>query len=115
MELIMWSQNCAGGYLFDEPHVSEAVLKAGFTPTFIGNETMLLRVYPSYPSESVVRNEIQYDDMVYCVELKKFHTLITRRNGKVVVSGNCRCQILYVPKGFSVTKEGYIAPKKSNS
>lgn len=32
-----------------------------------------------------------YNDIVYCVELEKNHTLLVRRNGKVTWSGNCRC------------------------
>lgn len=31
-----------------------------------------------------------YNDMVYCVELEKYHTLYVRRNGKCTWSGNCR-------------------------
>jgi len=32
-----------------------------------------------------------YQDMVYCLELPKYHTLWTRRNGKTSWNGNCRC------------------------
>lgn len=32
-----------------------------------------------------------YNDYVYCVELERNHTLLVRRNGKIVWSGNCRC------------------------
>lgn len=41
--------------------------------------------------ESMRHKEIPYDDYVYDVELEKYHTLFVRRNGKVCVSGNCRC------------------------
>ncbi|WP_289103822.1 minor capsid protein, partial [uncultured Fusobacterium sp.] len=34
--------------------------------------------------------EINYDDVVYCVEVSKYNTLLVRRNGKVCWSGNCR-------------------------
>jgi hypothetical protein len=36
---------------------------------------------------------ILYNDMVYCVELAKYHTLWVRRNGKTAWCGNCRCSI----------------------
>jgi len=35
--------------------------------------------------------EIDYNDMVYCVELEKYHILWVRRRGKTVWCGNCRC------------------------
>lgn len=41
--------------------------------------------------------EVDYDDFVYDVELEKFHTLYVRRNGKVTISGNCRCTLLKAP------------------
>jgi hypothetical protein len=31
----------------------------------------------------------QYDGMVYCAEVPTYHTLVTRRQGKVLISGNC--------------------------
>lgn len=43
---------------------------------------------------------INYDGMVYDVELERNHTLIVRRGGKVCVSGNCRCLLRYLPKGY---------------
>jgi len=42
--------------------------------------------------------EVKYDDMVYCVELEKYHTLYVRYNGKVTWSGNCKCDIAPVFK-----------------
>jgi hypothetical protein len=30
-----------------------------------------------------------YDGMVYCAEVPTHHTLVTRRNGKILISGNC--------------------------
>ena len=30
-----------------------------------------------------------YDGMVYCAEVPTYHTLVTRRNDKVLISGNC--------------------------
>jgi hypothetical protein len=43
------------------------------------------------PKTGIKKKEVLYNDMVYCVELKKFHTLLCRRNGKVTWAGNCRC------------------------
>lgn len=40
--------------------------------------------------------EVEYNDMVYCVELEKNHTLYVRKNGKCTWCGNCRCTILPV-------------------
>jgi len=36
---------------------------------------------------------VKYKDYVYDVELEKNHTLFVRRNGKILLSGNCRCTI----------------------
>lgn len=33
--------------------------------------------------------EEHYDGIVYCAEVPSFHTLITRRNKKILISGNC--------------------------
>ena len=33
---------------------------------------------------------VNYDDMVYCLELEKNHIMLTRRNGVVCWTGNCR-------------------------
>jgi hypothetical protein len=32
---------------------------------------------------------VPYEGMVYCAEVPTHHTLVTRRNGKILVSGNC--------------------------
>lgn len=40
--------------------------------------------------DNIKREFVDYKDMVYCVELEKWHTLLVRRNGFVVWSGNCR-------------------------
>lgn len=37
--------------------------------------------------------EQNYDDMVYDVEVDKNHTLLTRRNGRVVWGSNCECSL----------------------
>ena len=39
---------------------------------------------------------INYDGPVYCIELPRYHTLWTMRNGKTSWNGNCRCTYLSV-------------------
>lgn len=34
--------------------------------------------------------DVPYNDLVYCLEVEKHHTLLARRNGKICWSGNCR-------------------------
>ena len=34
-------------------------------------------------------HEVPYHGMVYCAEVPTYHTLITMRNGKILISGNC--------------------------
>lgn len=36
----------------------------------------------------------EYDGMVYCAEVPTYHTLVTRRNGKMLISGNCTANAL---------------------
>lgn len=66
---------------------------------------------PNYSRNTMVKTLVDYDNMVYDVELEKFHTLITKRNGRVIVSGNCRCQTVYVPPGFKLDEFGGLIKK----
>lgn len=47
---------------------------------------------------SVERAEVwtteNYDGEVFCAEVPTYHTLVTRREGKILVSGNCTAQAL---------------------
>lgn len=106
--------------------LSEIVLKIGFRPSFRIQEPKWVQhkngLYKSkhdqlvitacknqnYSIKSTKKQEKQYNGMVYCVELEKFNTLITRRKGKTVVSGNCRCEIVYKPKGFEIDEDGMM-------
>lgn len=45
--------------------------------------------------ETMTTELMPYDDMVYCVELPKYHTLWVQRNGQAHWNGNCRC--IYKP------------------
>lgn len=60
--------------------------------------------YTTFSSCTV--DEIDYSDLVYCVELPKYHTLWVMRNGKTSWNGNCRCVVYYVAdsKGRVSTK-----------
>ncbi len=55
------------------------------------NNTTITREY-------LVKEEKDYNDYVYDVELEKNHILLTRRNGKVLWSGNCRSTMVFIPK-----------------
>jgi hypothetical protein len=64
-------------------------------------------------SEALQPKEIDYNGYIYDVELEKNHTLIIRRNGKICISGNCRCQLRYTPKGYvwSDEEKMFVPPK----
>jgi len=54
----------------------------------------------SYPLiDRMEKSFTEYDDFVYDVELNKLHTLFIRREGKVLLSGNCRCSVDYDIEG----------------
>jgi len=38
-----------------------------------------------------------YTGMVYCAEVEPYHTLITRRSGKILISGNCYANAVALP------------------
>ena len=44
-------------------------------------------------------NRVPYNDIVYDVEVDRNHTILTRRNGKVIWGSNCRCTLLPVVIG----------------
>lgn len=47
-------------------------------------------------ARNIQKTVYNYEGRIYDVELDKWHTLIIRQNGKVVVSGNCRCTLRHV-------------------
>jgi hypothetical protein len=68
---------------------------------YIGNHDIWLvrECYSQYISlQNMKIEEIPYGKNAYCLSLQKFHTLLVRRNGKVVWSGNCRHQLLPMTK-----------------
>lgn len=67
----LWQEHKNGRYL--QKHTCYIVA--------IGNNT-------SYRAASLQRLPVDYSDFVYNVELERHHTLIIRRNGKIIVSGS---------------------------
>lgn len=53
--------------------------------------THIIRQWKGVKSSSGTRNYslIPYDGIVYCAEVPTYHTLITKRNGQILMSGNC--------------------------
>ena len=51
----------------------------------IKNKKVFEHSYKQFKNDSWV----DYDDMVYCVTLEKFHTVLVRRNGKSIWCGQC--------------------------
>jgi len=50
-----------------------------------------------------------YNDMVYCATVEPYHTLVVRRNGRIMISGNCWWHTI-VPTN-SKKKTGYPTEK----
>jgi C1A family cysteine protease len=53
-----------------------------------------------------VKEEI-YEGEVFCAEMPTYHTLITRRNRKILISGNCTAQTLSGLAQFLMMKHNY--------
>ena len=62
-------------------------------------------------------DKIEYHDTVYCLELPKYHTLWTRRNGKTCWNGNCRCSITRgnYPTVDSELMDGFVVNMTDNN
>lgn len=98
--------------------LSHLILLAGYYPSFSldnnkgkavefsnGNYTMnndLYRISINKTRHATMANMtvdiIPYDDMVYCLELPKWHTLWIRSKGKTAWGGNCGCVPSYSMK-----------------
>lgn len=50
--------------------------------------------------------EIDYNGYIYCAEVPSYHTLITRRNGKYLLSGNCVSHALSTTMSYCELKTG---------
>lgn len=99
--------------------IGELLLKVGNCPSYKFKEPM--NIYDPKRGKSYMQNQgiwvinevkskfaykntmtqsiFEYEGFIYDVELEKNHTLFVRRNGKVSVSGNCRCQLTHLPPG----------------
>ncbi len=96
--------------------LGELMLKVGRHPSFYLNPTkgkttihkngsyttnvdmwVLRECYSSHAwGANIQRSIVDYNDIAYCVELAKYHTLWVRKNGKAVWCGNCGCQLFYI-------------------
>jgi hypothetical protein len=50
-------------------------------------------------------SQIPYEGMVYCAEVSPYHTLVTRRNGKMLISGNCTANAIGAAFQFEQMKQ----------
>lgn len=50
--------------------------------------------------------EEDYDGEVFCAEVPTYHTLVTRRNGKILISGNCTANAIAGAIEFDQLKQG---------
>ncbi|MEM4379104.1 MAG: hypothetical protein QXL01_00255 [Thermoplasmatales archaeon] len=109
--------------------IGELLLKCGYRPSYSKLDAKIIKhkngtytikhpcwvirksLSGSYSKQNTIKENMHYNGLVYDVELKKNHTLIVRRNGRVTVSGNCRCTLIYVPRGFDVDNNGNFISK----
>lgn len=90
--------------------LGELILKAGYRPSYylqkskgrevefkngkytINNDIWRIRLckQTNIRLSNLTVDLIDYNDYVYCVEVPEYNTLLVRRNGKVIWSGNCR-------------------------
>lgn len=100
--------------------LGELILKVGMCPsyyfvpaagksvkfrngTYIINHdmwTIYLKSKVNSDIEKINREVLPYNDMVHCVELEKWHTLLVRRKGKVAWSGNCRSVTIPITRSW---------------
>ena len=52
---------------------------------------------------------VPYKGYVYCAEVPTYHTLVTRRHGRILVSGNCTANAAGAAHQFNQTKQGSTA------
>jgi replicative DNA helicase Mcm len=56
----------------------------------INHDVMIISELNSKHQKAQIVEEVSYDGMVYDLSLEKFHTLLVRRNGRIVWGSNCR-------------------------
>ncbi len=75
----------------------------------------------TYHSDSITKSYVPYDDMVYGVTVEKWHVILVRRKGKIMWSGNCKCELEAISPdnqdevgwSFRVTDKGFVFTSKS--
>jgi UDP-glucuronate decarboxylase len=92
-------------------HLIEVIIKCGFSCSIRKSRRLISHfrngdyLCSSCYIISVLKSEyrilpnpeiIKYNDMVYCLELEKNHVMLTKRNGKIIWCGNCRCGVIAV-------------------
>jgi hypothetical protein len=66
-------------------------------------------------TEKLKTEIIKYNDLVHCVELPKWHTLLVRHNGKVTWSGNCRSILIPILKSREELLDSSISKSVKDS
>ena len=103
-ELILKTQNTPS-YKFKEPiEVYDRKRNKSYKQNqgiWVITETRNKHMYRPNANEK----PIHYSGKIYDVELEKNHTLFVRRDGKVLVSGNCRCNAHEYEEGSVWDKE----------
>lgn len=97
--------------------LGELILKAGYRPSYylskdkgkkilfkngeytINNNLWIININRCLNFTKLNKTFVDYNDYVYCVEVT-YHTLLVRRNGKVVWCGNCRHEAITEIPGF---------------
>lgn len=93
-----------------ESRLSDGRIIRGTHPEYSVRTQM--RKTPSLDRKESLFTE-HYDGMVYCAEVPTYHTLVTRRNGKILVSGNCTAFSTMGVYTFVARKEGLKFPEPS--
>ena len=73
--------------------------------------------YPEYSVRQLKTNKLSidkkvnikeefYNGIVYCAEVPTYHTLVTRRKGKILISGNCTANAIAADCEFNHMKQG---------
>ncbi|NLY08559.1 MAG: hypothetical protein GXZ11_01455 [Tissierellia bacterium] len=108
--------------------IAELIMKAGGKPAFYLDKTKgkevtfkngtytinhnIWRIRWNSQTHSFIRNmqieRLNYDGMVYCVEVPKHHTLYVRRNGRCAWSGNCQCTLHVMPENAEFDEMGNL-------
>lgn len=112
--------------------LGELILKVGARPSYWLNEGGKKEhhngTYESKPVWHIRENRqttlsirsIHWDKIpvveepVGCIELDGFHSFFVRRDGKVVLTGNCLCELNYLPRGLTLDKDGKMKVETSD-